>query len=782
MTIYLLSDYNKYSDRILKNDDISDLSSYICHTATKINFSEGDGVSTTIVLNKDMLDPRNPDYLIACAEYAYEKESRWFILSAKKLRTGQTEYQLRRDLIHDNLDFVKNSTLKVNRGYVSLDSPYIYKPEDISVNEILQSNRTTLTDDTGYSWAVAYIAKKGSSVDSSSTWDKSEIKFGSEGLNAYETFSSLDDFKKKYNDGETYIDTIITRVPFQVNLAGGGYKRYEAITDEALGTSEFKATDSKYKNVFQTYSTLIPTKLSETNMSAAIRSNLGSIAKSTYDNLIAEYGSARTVKIGNVYYQIKYEPSKTQFLSKEYTGVSDPIILEALSEMGKSTSDYVNGGTILVTYVKYTIGFTTEVLNGKTDSLTLSTTRRMTNDAQYDIVFAPYRHLTLTNTKYNPDACKNLIENLSVYLGSSCVYDAQLLPYCPVDWIDVDYTSGDIRLEKLVQNVDYTISTNETAILFYADTANRSFTIRKEVGNYIDRMTSKVDYVTKKYTIVAPNFSNEYKVPAYENGGVDFIHVDQTLLPYSPWIKLHPRYANLNGANLEDNRGLILGGSFNLTMLTNAWSEYVYNNANYSQLFDSQIAYQEYQNKMSLISSGISSVSSAISTGATVGTGLSIMPGTGAFGAVAGTIAGGVSLAAGIADLAVQKDMTKKAIEYETEQYNLSLGNIKSQPSTISKITAFNINSLVWPVLNVYDCTDEEKEQVENYFEYNSYRLDVIGHISDYVKPSNDYTFISGSLLRTNQAVSNATQGDYNYISNINSELQQGIYMKGLDL
>lgn len=76
MTIYLLSDYNKYSDRILKNDDISDLSSYICHTATKINFSEGDGVSTTIVLNKDMLDPRNPDYLIACAEYAYEKESR----------------------------------------------------------------------------------------------------------------------------------------------------------------------------------------------------------------------------------------------------------------------------------------------------------------------------------------------------------------------------------------------------------------------------------------------------------------------------------------------------------------------------------------------------------------------------------------------------------------------------------------------------------------------------------------------------------------------------------
>jgi hypothetical protein len=121
----------------------------------------------------------------------------------------------------------------------------------------------------------------------------------------------------------------------------------------------------------------------------------------------------------------------------------------------------------------------------------------------------------------------------------------------------------------------------------------------------------------------------------------------------------------------------------------------VYNNANYSQLFDSQIAYQEYQNKMSLISSGISSVSSAISTGATVGTGLSIMPGTGAFGAVAGTIAGGVSLAAGIADLAVQKDMTKKAIEYETEQYNLSLGNIKSQPSTISKITAFNINSLV---------------------------------------------------------------------------------------
>lgn len=782
MTIYLLSDYNKYSDRILKNDDISDLQSYICYTATKINFSEGDGVSTTIILNKDMLDPRNPDYLIAHREYSYEKESRWFILSANKLRTGQTEYQLRRDLIHDNLDFVKNSTLKVNRGYVGLDSPYIYKAEDISVNELLTS-RTPLIDDTGFSWAVAYIAKKGSTVDESSSWDTKEVAFGSAGVNAYETFSSYDEFKSKYYAGKTYVSSIITRVPFRVMIAGAGtYNQYTAITNETLGTSEFSGS-SKYTYLFTTNSTgKMPSKLNETNMSATIRKNLDSISKSSYNSIISNYGGGNVVKIGDVLYNITYQASKTELLSKTYSGISDPIVLEALSEMGETPSDYHDGGTIYVTYAKETIDFKLEVISWKADTLTLSTTRHMTRDAQYDIVFAPYKHNEFTETQYSPDSCKNLIENLSVYLGTSCVYDAQLLPYCPVDWIDVDAMSGDIRLEHLVEGVDYTISTNGTAILFYADTANRSFIISKDLGDYIDPMKSKVDYVTKKYTMVSPNFSSEYHVPAYENGGVDFIHVDQTLLPYSPWIKLHPRFAHLNGANLEDNRGLILGGSFNLTMLTNAWSEYVYNNANYSQLFDSQIAYQKYQNKMSLISSGISAVSSAISTGTAVGTGLSIMPGTAAFGAVAGTIAGGVSLAAGIADLAVQNDMNKKSIEYETEQYNLSLGNMKAQPSTISKITAFNINSLIWPVLNVYDCTDEEKSQVEKYFDYNSYRLDVIGKISDYVKHSDDYTFISGSLLRTNQEVSGVTQGDYNYISNINSELQQGIYMKGTNL
>ena len=172
--------------------------------------------------------------------------------------------------------------------------------------------------------------------------------------------------------------------------------------------------------------------------------------------------------------------------------------------------------------------------------------------------------------------------------------------------------------------------------------------------------------------------------------------------------------------------------------------------------------------------SGISAVTSAIGTGVNTGLMMSAVPGAGAFGAVTGGIAGAASLGAGIADLAKQNEMNARANQYMTTQYELNLGNIKAQPSTISKITSFNVNTKLFPMIYTYTCTDAEQTMVDNYFKYNGMTINTCGKLEDYVDPTSE-TFVSARIIRWNDTSS--TQSDYNYLNNINTELQEGVYI-----
>lgn len=181
---------------------------------------------------------------------------------------------------------------------------------------------------------------------------------------------------------------------------------------------------------------------------------------------------------------------------------------------------------------------------------------------------------------------------------------------------------------------------------------------------------------------------------------------------------------------------------------------------------------------MNLISSAISGVSSAIGTTASTTALASAIPGAGTFGAVAGGITAGLSLGALGADLAVQNSMNQKANEYMTTQYQLQLGNIQAKPSTLSKITAFNISTKLYPMVYEYTCTDAEQEMVDQYFKYNGMTINSAGKIEDYVE-RNVQTFVSARILRWSDTAS--TQSDYNYLLNINAELQEGIYVTWQD-
>lgn len=171
--------------------------------------------------------------------------------------------------------------------------------------------------------------------------------------------------------------------------------------------------------------------------------------------------------------------------------------------------------------------------------------------------------------------------------------------------------------------------------------------------------------------------------------------------------------------------------------------------------------YTEYQQKINMISSGINGVVSALGTGLGVGT---------LVGGPLGAISGGLSAAAGGIDLAVQNKLNKKQNEYTKTNYELQLGNIKSKPTTLAKVTALNINTKMFPYIEEYGCTDIEYEQVNKYLEYNGMSIGTVGDLTNYLNPN---YYFSAQVIRFKDITCN------NYIlGEINNELQQGFYVE----
>lgn len=777
MTIYLLEDFNKYSNRILKLDDISNLQDKICGTYQNINFVENDGVSAEIILNRNILEASNPDYLMAVGSTGKETDSSWFITSATRLRTGQVKYQLRRDLLRDNWDSIKASQLFISKGYVSNSNPLFFNKESINVNEIL-TNYRSIRDDTLVSWLVAYVSK--GAVPSENT---NVIKFGNSMAIPYDAaFTTLDQAKEAISAGKQFVSWKAQSPTFVIYDTT--IKLYYTVTvnlvHNTVGIVELVSpTDTEILYSFKT-------------TVEAVRNNTSAIITAFTTNVVDSYGTTnnalsikqsyneKTIKIGTNYYSSTILLDETT-VTKGSGYIEGTSLITSLMKAISAT----NMGRVYVNRLGiYTINYSLKDISTETDSLTY-VNKSHTLGASYDIICCPYLG---TRPEYkqdiiaaiddgnqyvlDSDLCLDLFSNLSTYLGSSYVYDVQLLPFCPIPGL-THYVNH--NPERIVINVDQIadsviLSTSKKACLICSRSFQRSFSITEVFDTY----GKKSDYVTHKYKLVANNYSSELEIDPTKNGGITKLHIQMTCLPYQPYINIHPEYNYLNGIDNDDNRGLILGGSFSISQLTNAWTEYQYNNSNYSQIFESQLAYQKYQQNMNMWASGISAVPNAIGTGVSTGLLMSAVPGAGAFGAVTGGIAGAASLGAGIADLAKQNEMNAKANQYMTTQYELNIGSVKAKPSTLSKITAYNISTKVFPMIYTYTCTDTEQTMVDNYFKYNGMTINTCGKLEDYVDPTNE-TFVSARIIRWNDTSS--TQSDYNYLNNINTELQEGVYI-----
>jgi hypothetical protein len=152
----------------------------------------------------------------------------------------------------------------------------------------------------------------------------------------------------------------------------------------------------------------------------------------------------------------------------------------------------------------------------------------------------------------------------------------------------------------------------------------------------------------------------------------------------------------------------------------------------------------------------------------------------GGWGAAIGGVVGGVSsLAGGIADVKIKDKLRYEAIDYTKDQFGYQLGNIQALPNTIGKVSAFNENNKIFPVLEYYTCTEEEKTALLNKLAWNGMTTMVIGTINDYLGNNWSYDdiesrgYIKGQLIRFEEEGE-----DFHIINEIASELNKGVYIE----
>ena len=165
-----LKKFNNYFNRkIIKFESLTDYQnnsddSYIPVDAngvmTPFDFNPNDNVTTEIIAN-DV--PFEPDYFLLL-DADENIVQRWFCIEQKRNRQGQWLYQLKRDVVSDNLDSLLTAPIFVEKGMLKEDDPFVVNNEGMSLNQI-KRNELIIFDKSQTAWIVGYLAKNSGGAD-----------------------------------------------------------------------------------------------------------------------------------------------------------------------------------------------------------------------------------------------------------------------------------------------------------------------------------------------------------------------------------------------------------------------------------------------------------------------------------------------------------------------------------------------------------------------------------------------------------------------------------------
>lgn len=800
MTLYYYT-YNNYYNRTIKVEDTLAAYGTPLGIQPKVNFNPNDGVNTTIVMGTGTaVWDIDPDYVVVVNDDG-SINSRWFIIEANKGRKGQYNTVLRRDLFADYYTNIIGADVFIEKATLTYDDPFIFNSENMSFNQI-KKQETLLYDDTRIPWIVGYCTKdsftSGESFDINSglTWRETE---------ADEIVSSLDNiigyFGKYYSSEGTVLYT--------TELERARPSWYTFTTQ--IGKIQNKPLGKEYGRAqldINGYRAIgAPTKNTFNNRANAANAAINSLSSKYNDYLFefvaseswinAQNGKKIFATSTNTMYQVVVndlgEVTEEQQLLTQ--GTEPWISLDNI--MLANSFEYENDNTKGQWYYQYTgkmYSLTFKELGDIVKSkITFPNTdvRQHTADAAYDMFCIPAGEKEFGvnvggKMMYGvlptiEGAIQLASKFAEMVVGENTkVYDIQLLPYCPFDArLQATATSeeiiwADVGILTKEENRDYNVFLNETgkpvSVLTWCSHAAGTFNVNNIIPQPTTAIETKVMNECDMWRLCSPNWNGQFEFNAAKNNGVYGFNIDYCYKPYQPYIHINPNFSGLYGQDFNDARGLICGGDFSLTQFSDAFVNYKMSNKNFQETFDRQIQNMETtqsierkQQKWQIVAGTIGGAAQGAVSGA--------VSGGGAAGAIAGATIGGIASAIGGAlDLKYSDMLRNEALDYTKDQFGYQLDNIKATPDSLTKVSSYNPNNKIFPILEYYSCTDKEKEALRNKIKFNGMTVMRIGKIEDYILP--EQTYIKGKLIRMEDI-----EADFHILNAIAEELNKGVYI-----
>ena len=800
-------------------------------TELEVNFNPRDGVNTYIEMPNNNSDIKWNEFT-HCTVFTNETTpaflSSWYVQNVQFIRGGIVRLDLIRDIFNDYYDTIVTSKYFIERANLDVNNPLILNSEGITLNQIKTSETPLKLSECA--WLVGYMARNRTSdtvltaeqIDSNtpvitySSWadlpyndylDDSGTNYKTFVIPKYNGAYVVANFRSnnsiglaagrycfpfwngqevnaQYDDGDN---------KYNINtFSKQSYKaftydkyHYNTISDYNFFLSNISTNGyNNLKNLTANFDNVIISDLvnngdipNQAICDEAIEQN-GYIIHITADN---SYWKVRTIAGGGDIGVDTYNRIKYRTYAAEYVNI--------LQAMGQNiiTPFENNYSNIMPSLVRETIlsslweedlfqlGYKTREVNVEFQRVSIDTYSTSvpksvdlphTPEHPYDVFMIPYgegatfyynsNELTINNS-IAIDCANKLVREMGTTL-----YDVQLLPFAPIGLIDKVPNLDSLSVTDYSFITDS--SNSKVGFIYYPTETSfrRTILLEDPIENPTNRIEFKVNNECDIYRIVSPNYGGSFEFSATKNGGISGFEINCTLKPIQPYIHINPIWGGLYGRDFNDSRGLVCTGDFSLSMSSDAWINYKIQNKNYQLAFDRQIENMEINNKYANLQAGISAFSNAVSTGVIAG---------GAFGGNTGAVAGGVSFAAGMADLAIQKKLQKEQISYTTDLFNYNLQNIQALPYTLNKISSFDINSKIFPFLEYYTCTDEEKQAFRENIRLRGMTVNRFDTLNLYLE--NDFTYIKAKLVRlSNTEIPNAVANQIAF------ELEKGVYLK----
>lgn len=751
-----------------------------------INFVRADNLDTSLTINvsqdpdtaTEVINPSragmtasmiNPDYLLVCNGTTVI--SRWFIIESVWNREWQFKLTLRRDLLADFWDMIKDEDFYCEKGPIPSGYTNLrYNGEGQTFNQIL-TKRVPLKQKSNQSgrYIIGYIDRG---------WTGGTIYSAP----IYKEFESFDElpFRKLNNlpfvdmtgieygfevsmikaSEPSFTDPIMTSEgPFvsaneqftlSANLSHGSGGRRGTIDkgSSQIGSPSIDITDEGISLLGSSFASALNS--SGFNLIPSIEADLKAQFQIADDEMQSYDG--KLIKVKGKVYQVTYTVAAT------YKWVP---VGHVDGSLGKSVWDILKRLQTDIWTTGNPVSCMSKIARFKTSTFTLTEqsgisipqSRTHPGNLPYDIFYLE-----------DNDTTRAFASNFATqYIGGNVVYDIQVLPFEPTGT-----ASG--------------IDVGGNNVLHWAtsDSIHNSF-YHSKIKTYSNDLEYKKGSNLDMCRLVSPNGAAVWEFNPAKIGGVaaNSICYEVTFAPFRPYIHIYPYFDNLYGTvrktswspNEGESRGLICTGDYSIPYSTNNWSRYQLQNSAYQLSHDRMIQNMSVNQGAERIQEIVNTIAGSFQTSAQ---GFQAGMMAGPIGAGVGAAVGGAAgLAGGISSYALNEQLRKEEMSYAEDMFGYSLQNIKAQAQPLSHSNYLTVGVAYFPYIELYESTSIEETIFADRLRVNGWSLGIVTTMAALKTAATDASactrYVRGRLVKFNG------YEDGHIANAINMELQRGV-------